>query len=272
MGWHLLLLWLWFGLTMNGLLNLMHEAAHYSVFRPRWASDVLGDWVMAPMVLADFVAYRNRHWDHHRHLGTDRDTKYTYLVDVRGWRLPGLLVRCLLLVEAVRKFFHQLPSESTESSRPKTWILRGALVQLLLVSSLFGTAWLAHPGDPGSAFVAFAFAYFFTYHYGLAGLTVFMAALRAIAEHQVDEQAPVVEGRAALRNFRDNPLSRLLLGAYGFSEHATHHLNPQVPSYRLTLATKELVGQGRTDLSFGPGYTPTLVRLWRRRGEKSNSG
>ena len=106
-------------------------------------------------------------------------------------------------------------------------------------------------------------AWLVVYQYGVASLTVFMATLRAIAEHQVDAQAPVVTGRAALRNFRDNPLSRLLLGAYGFSEHASHHLNPQVPSYRLTGATQDLIDRGRDDLRFGPGYTPTLWRLFR---------
>ena len=98
------------------------------------------------------------------------------------------------------------------------------------------------------------------------GLTEEQEVLKSVARRFLDEQAPMVEGRAALRNFKDNPLSRLLLGAYGFSEHATHHLHPQVPSYRLTRATVQLVVQGHTDLSFGPGYTPTLVRLCRRAG------
>lgn len=256
-GWHLIPLVLWFGCVMNGLLNLMHEASHFSVFRPRWASDVLGDWVLAPMVLADFRSYRARHWDHHRHLGTDRDTKDAYLVRIGGWRLLGFLLSCLMLREAIGKFRHQLGGKGGE--RPAgfpTWVLRGAVVQLALFGSLL---WVA-----GGDWLHAGVAWIGVYHYGLASVTVFVATLRAVAEHQVDEQAPVVAGRAALRNFRDNPLSRLLFGAYGFSEHASHHLHPQVPSYRLGEATRDLVQRGRDDLALGPGYGPTLLRLFRR--------
>jgi fatty acid desaturase len=38
-------LWICFGLTMNGLLNLMHECAHCLVFNARWGSDLLGRWI-----------------------------------------------------------------------------------------------------------------------------------------------------------------------------------------------------------------------------------
>ena len=51
-GWQLVALWLWFGLAMNGLLNLMHEASHYHVFRARRGSDILGRWILGPMAMA----------------------------------------------------------------------------------------------------------------------------------------------------------------------------------------------------------------------------
>ena len=66
--------WLWFGLTLTGLLNLMHECAHRLAFRRRRSSDLLGRWLLGPLVLADFDAYRERHWAHHRNLGLDGDT------------------------------------------------------------------------------------------------------------------------------------------------------------------------------------------------------
>ena len=48
-GWWLVLCWLWFGWTMNGLLNLMHEAAHYHVFRAPKANDFLGRFLLGPL-------------------------------------------------------------------------------------------------------------------------------------------------------------------------------------------------------------------------------
>ena len=44
-------------------------------------------------VFTDFDAYRRRHWDHHRHLGVDGDTKDAYPSVISGWGLPALLFR-----------------------------------------------------------------------------------------------------------------------------------------------------------------------------------
>jgi fatty acid desaturase len=67
-----------------------------------------------------------------------------------------------------------------------------------------------------------------------------VASLRAIAEHQQYDDLSAAHGFAALRNFRCNALSRVLMGAYGFGEHQTHHTIPGVPYYRLKALTTEL--------------------------------
>ena len=67
-GLRLLLFAVWFGAGMNGLLNLMHECSHHHVFKNESASAFLGRWVLGPLALSDFDAYRKRHWDHHRRL------------------------------------------------------------------------------------------------------------------------------------------------------------------------------------------------------------
>lgn len=88
-GWHLVPLWLWLGLGMNGLLNLLHECAHYHVFTKRKGSDILGRWVLGPVAVADFDSYRKRHWDHHRKLGQDDDPLPRRHPRVGLVRLPG---------------------------------------------------------------------------------------------------------------------------------------------------------------------------------------
>lgn len=269
LGWGFFGCWIWFGLSMNGLLNLMHEASHFSVFSGRRASDLLGDWMLGPMVLADFRAYRARHWDHHRHLGSDRDTKDAYHVRIDGLRGIAFALRCVIGLEAVRKFFHQLPGGEAPSAatNSKGWLLRTALWQSIFAASLFLTAWVGTGGDAAAACLRAAIAYLFVFHFGLASLAVGMATLRAIAEHQVDGNEPARAGSAALRNFRDGPLSRLLMGAYGFSEHATHHRHPQIPSYRLPAATAALAASGAEELERGPGYFATLLRFARASGD-----
>jgi fatty acid desaturase len=258
-GWVMLPLWLWFGLSMNGILNLLHECAHSHVFSSKRRSERLGRFLIAPLAFADFVAYKQRHWDHHRFLGVNGETKDTYVVDIRGNAILRLALRCLFGAEAIRKFSKQSQTKGALERRTYDWLLITAAVQLVFVSSLVMTARVLSTSWSFAAWSAVA-AYTAIYLYGLMSLTVFMATLRAIAEHQpADDSAPIA-GIAALRNFSCGHLSRYLMGAYGFGEHYTHHRYPAIPYYRLGAATEAL---GRADRSLVPSnnYFDTLKRI-----------
>ena len=246
-------LWLWFGLTMHGLLNLMHECAHYHVFHPRWGSDVLGRWVLAPLMLADFDNYRQLHWAHHRELGGASDPKYSYKVDIRGRKLLTFFLRCVTGAEALKKFGYQNAQRAgAKLSSSHFWIVRVVIVQSLFATSLLITAWWFGAGQMKSALVGAMTAYITVYLYGLASLTLFIATLRSIAEHQHAADGCAVSGGAALRNLACGPIERLIFGCYGFAEHATHHFKPAIPSYHLAEATKEL---GVVDATMIPDLT-----------------
>ena len=101
-------------------------------------------------------------------------------------------------------------------------------------------------------------AYGFVYLYGVASWTVFAANLRAIAEHQVGADEARRVGDAVLRNFSCNVFTNLVFGAYGFSEHATHHRLPGIPYYRLPEATARLAVEDPLLAPRG-GYLGTLV-------------
>jgi fatty acid desaturase len=267
-GWWILPCWLWYGLTMNGLLNLMHEAAHYHVFRARAANNFLGRWVLGPLALADFDSYRQRHWDHHRHLGDPDDPKTTYHMDIRGRRLLTLAGRCLGLIEAVRKFRHQADAHDDEPvpGQSLPWMLHVFLVQALFGGSILALAAWTHRGEPAVGTVTAAIlAYGFVYIYGIASVTVFAANLRAIAEHQIGDDHANRTGLAALRNFSCNPVTRLFFGAYGFGEHATHHRLPAVPYYRLTPVTETLAAKDPAMAQVN-GYVGTIISLVRQTG------
>lgn len=256
-------LWLLFGLLMNGWLNLMHECAHYHVFHARRDSDRLGRWLLGPMLITDFDGYRKRHWQHHTHLGVDGDTKDAYLIEIRGAKLLELLIRCLFLMEAARKFRHQTAQDGAvqeKSSSAFVWGARTALFHSVLLGSLWLAAGFLGHRSVREALLSAGLAYGIVYGYALASITTFAAALRAIAEHQRElEQEPAV-GRAALRNFRCGPLMRLVFGSYGFAEHATHHREPGLPYYHLPEATAHL---SESDPGFAPrhGYLGTLKTL-----------
>jgi fatty acid desaturase len=114
---NMILLWVWFGAGMHGLLNLMHEAAHGHVFRERSASYRFGHWFLAPLVVADLDAYRKRHWQHHRELGMPGDTKFTYRMDLAPSALIRFAFRCLFLIEALGKFKHLSNMDQVDSRR-----------------------------------------------------------------------------------------------------------------------------------------------------------
>ena len=257
----LLLFWLWFGVTQNGVINLLHESAHGLTFKSQSLSRFVGSWVLGPLVLADFDDYRDRHFQHHRRLGMSDDPKLSYHQEIKGWQLFAFFVRCMLMLEGIRLL---KAGSAAKAGKPRVnglaRLVRVALVQLLLLGSIVVVALLS-ADTLFEAFIGTVCAYGFVYGHGLGALTVFMAGLRAIAEHQHGSDAPAVQGVAALRNFNCGPLSRLAFGAYGFAEHATHHLEPAIPHYNLPAATDAL-SAARPIYSRRSSYLGMLCKLW----------
>ena len=259
-----ILFWLWFGVSAHGLTNLMHEAAHRLVFRHRKASDILGRWILGPLFIANFDIYRDRHWAHHNRFGENDDTKDVYLVSIAGWRVFRFALACLFFHAAIHRFFSQFSAPSGNKSQirgaapliARTAVAHMILVAILILIGCSSSSWNIEQGLTRSAI-----AYCIVYVYGLGSLTVFVAALRAIAEHQQGGTAGVNEGRAALRNLKCNPVTRLVFGAYGFAEHAVHHHWPGIPSYRLTEALA-ILADAEPRLVPQHGYIAVLSSFW----------
>ena len=273
--WLMPVLWLWFGAGMNGLVNLMHECAHYHVFKSRWGSDFLGHWVLGPLALTDFDDYRKRHWEHHRHLGTDEDPKYTYHMDIRGARVVWVLLRCLSTLEAVRKFTFQLGRKkrakvshiNAKENFPGSsvvWVFRTVAFHAVFFSLLLVAAIISDTERGLAEATKQVVMVYAVYLYGLSSLTVFFVSLRAIAEHQIGSEDIVSSGQAVLRNFSRPSTSGVFMGAYGFSDHATHREMPAIPYYRLGKATRDLA---RAEVQYAPvqSYASVLWDLiWRK--------
>jgi fatty acid desaturase len=253
---------------MNGILNLMHECCHYHVFKKKRGSEILGRYLVAPLMIADFESYRQRHWDHHKYLGVEGETKDAYLIDIHGNNLFILFLRSMFMIEMFQKFAKQIPRNSLEkkSGTDYNWIKATVLFQAVFFLTIFLTAYYQGQRSWSESFVHAGLVYAFVYAYGLISLTVFMADLRAIAEHQQNGDKTVQEGYAALRNLKCNSFERFFFGAYGFGEHYTHHKIAGIPYYHLLEATQEMA---REDESFKPriGYLGTLRKL--RRDERS---
>jgi fatty acid desaturase len=261
-----LLLWVWFGLSMQALLNLMHEVAHLHVFKSRPANELFGRWVLGPLMFVDFDGYREVHWAHHRNVGLEGDPKYSYRIDIRGVRCLKFFLRSLVLIEAIRKlrYVHGDARPQVEAGRARTWIVRTVVFQ----SALLGILFVLARGDALTALSTVALAYGFVYLYGVLSLTVMAANLRAISEHQIFRTQLESSGVAALRNLNSTPLSWMIFGAYGFNDHASHHLNPSLPYYLLAAETRRLaIEQNMTD----SGYFEILFWMVVARGESRSA-
>jgi fatty acid desaturase len=262
-GWWLAPLWLWFGCSFHGLLNLWHEASHGLVFRERAANDLLGRWILAPLVVGDFDSYRQRHWDHHRFVGEQGDTKDAYLIDLKGSGLGRLLLDCLSLRAALEKRAATDPGDDRPGAG-RAWLGRALVFHACFAAVLLLVA-LAPARPPLGAIVAASLAWGVVFAYGLASLTLLVASLRTLAEHGAGEDDAEIVGRARLRNLRCGPIERLLFGAWGFADHATHHREPAVPSYRLREATQMLVDGGDTRMRPVANYRGRLLAATRGR-------
>jgi fatty acid desaturase len=256
-----LVCWIFFGCAANGIANLMHECCHYHVFKRKRGSEILGRYVVAPLLMADFESYRERHWAHHKCLGVEGETKDAYLIDIHGKNLLVLLIRSLLMLEMVNKFSKQINSGTAQKEVHKDyhWVRTTLLFQTIFFATILLAAYLGHPFSR-EALIHGSVIYAFVYCYGLTSLTVFMADLRAIAEHQLDAEQGAQEGYAALRNFRCNLFERFFFGAYGFGEHYTHHKIPGIPYYHLKEATEDNSCKDNT-LKPVIGYLGTLKKL-----------
>ncbi len=231
-----------FGLLMNGVINLMHECAHYHVFDKRSYNIVLGQWILGPLFFANFETYRERHWHHHKFLGNSDDTKDAYLVNVHGENVLIYFLICLTGIEAIKKFFGQIkknPGTGKSEKQSMNWILRLLLFHAVFAIVLFFLSYFFHRNIQEALTVS-VYVYCIVYLYSIMSITIFTATLRAIAEHQLTSFDIIREGRASLRNFNCSVFSRIIFGSYGFGEHLTHHEYPAIPYYNLKIVTSEL--------------------------------
>ena len=252
--------WIWFGVFANGLINLMHEAAHRLLFKKKQNSDFFGKWILGPLLISDFEGYRKRHWIHHNKFGKAEDTKKTYLVNINRWNSLKFLIECLILKEGFKKFFSQFSRKTKNDFSSLKILLRFFLVQSIFLSLIIISSLFLSNMNLNEVFISVFTAYIFVYLYGLASLSVFFSTLRAIAEHQVNNKTDSKESKGVLRNLRCNIFTKLIFGSYGFSEHATHHQFPSIPSYSLKKLTNKLA-QDDSKFIADNGYINTIFKL-----------
>ncbi len=243
------------------LAILMHEASHRSLFRSRFANDVLTDWLCARPMWNDVARYRAHHHRHHTQTGTDGDpdlslvTPYPTsrrslarkltrdLFGVTGFkRMVGLFLMDLGYLEytvsgdAIRLPPMPVREHLREGLRhlPSVLVTNAALFALCAGS---GHAWV---------YAAWAVAYLTTF-------SVFVR-IRSLAEHACTELSS--EPLRNTRTTRAGLLARLVVAPLRVNYHLEHHLLVMVPYYRLPAMHRLLRARGVVEAA--PGYLDVL--------------
>lgn len=209
----------------HGLAVLMHDGAHGHLLRNRQVNDLVSDLLLAFPLGISTTLYRNHHFQHHAHLGSDRDPDRDNEAEnrsMRGWLLLFAGDLCGLNVAKVASSASQFSLLSLIGSPEKRhrvppWQLAGFAAYLVAVGAVLTLT---------SMWIPFLLLWM------LPMLTVlsFILRIRAIAEHV---GCPTGDTIAGSRTVLPGAIERALFAPCGVNYHLAHHLFPGVPFYNL---------------------------------------
>jgi fatty acid desaturase len=230
------------------LVVLMHEAAHGTLFRARWANERLTDWLCARPMWTDTARYRTHHLQHHGHTGTERDPDLGLALAepmTRG-SLARKIARDLLGASGVRRviglllidaevFAYDVGGSIRRAARASLGhhvraLARNLWKPLLANALVLGALVLA--GHPW-VFAAWLIAYLTTF-------SLFLR-VRSLAEHACMERGP--DPLRNTRTTRANLLARITVAPLHVNYHLEHHLLPTVPWFRLPALGRRLTAR-----------------------------
>jgi fatty acid desaturase len=217
------------GTRINGIGALMHDAAHYRIFRNRTINDIVGE-IMAFPTTASMAGYRNSHFSHHRELNSHKDPDWARNLLLDDYEFPApqvLFVKRMLMHLSGLKAkesvvgFHK--NKETRDIPVLTNRLRLAAMLTLLVSS-----------------IAFGFWKGLLLYWAVPLLTVFLGLryIRGVAEHYAVRHDSVLnESRTVIA-----PAWQLfLIAPWGLNYHLEHHLFPGITCFNLADAHRILM-------------------------------
>jgi fatty acid desaturase len=198
----------------------LHEGAHYNLAPSKIHSDRLCDLLVSWLIGTTVAAYRPVHFQHHRDLGTTKDTEFTYFFPLN----LVFLVKAAFGVRAIEVALsrasgvnHKPASARKLANVPLRSILIGVSIYGAIIAGSLGMGWWW--AALGTVL-------------GIAMMFPFFGALRQLLEHRSDSAASNINYSkqnqgAFTRLFPDDMFSATFGGA-GFNRHLLHHWEPQV--------------------------------------------
>jgi fatty acid desaturase len=225
----------------------IHEASHWNIASDRNTNDFLCNLLMSWIMGLEIKFYRKVHFDHHRHLGTVRDTERSYFFPLNAMfilkGIIGISVAQTLLGYLKRSGESHLPTGRVEKEThalgfaPIAVLASGVIIHGLIVVGLW---YFGHTAASAAWLI------------GVGVLIPLLGSIRQILEHRMDDARSdidysEVDQGACTRIFGDGLFAKLL-GASGFNHHLLHHWDPQIPYTRLPELERFLNGTQMRDI------------------------
>ncbi|WP_100658265.1 fatty acid desaturase family protein [Alteromonas flava] len=253
-----------------GLGILMHDCAHFALFKSKQANIWVGRWLCAAPIFAQFDGYQRYHLQHHANAGTKDDPDYPNYAPypVSSGSLRRKILRDCLGITGLKNFFAVLLMHAGileydmayKNTRHMHWPgLRRALLNfsqqlyrpVLLHIILLGVCLAL---DSGVSYALFWIAYLTTFS--------LFSRIRNAAEHASVPDLLHSDPRKHARTVHAGWLARLTVAPNHVNYHIEHHWLPQVPPYRLAALHRYLKEQGLLDgAEVLPSYTAVVKKL-----------
>lgn len=240
------------GARQLGLMVLMHETAHWLLFRPGRLNTWVGTWLCAAPLGVDLKAYRRRHHLHHRHTQTPEDPDLALsaplpisrgrlalalLGDLAGWTALTRIARAWSLRDGVAATWRRVRAP-------------------LVANALLCAALTAIGGWP---------LYLLTWVLPWATWFQLVTRIRDIAEHGVVRDAQDPLGNT--RTIAAGPLARAFIAPYRVNYHLEHHVFVFVPCWKLPDAQALLLARNLGErMERAASYVEVLSRATTARG------
>lgn len=229
---------------------ILHDASHKTLFKNQRVNELAG-WIFGIMVGVNFSRYRFTHMWHHRLTGSENDPQYRDYLHGQVSRgrfvafILSPLVGSRLFPYLGREFLQKRDLQSDEYQGPKVSQFWYACAILVVVAEIFI---FSEFGQSPQISVGFLM--------GLPTISLFLARLRAVAEHQ-DFTA---DRPGFTRSHRFNLIDFFFLYDANFNYHFEHHLYPGISSRHYKTLCAQLDALGRPADTMGTSMFATIIR------------